>query len=105
MALAFTLSMPNVASWNGRWSGEGKRYVRIVPCRSRAKIDELLAKGYWHHSWPDGWGAGVEVKEVDATTARKLKKQSNGFCGYDWMVDSIMQTGKIRPAYTGCYTS
>lgn len=29
MILAFTLSMPNCASWNGRWSGEGRKYVII----------------------------------------------------------------------------
>jgi hypothetical protein len=31
-------------------------------------------------------------------TARKLKKQSKGFCGYQWMVESIIDFGEILTA-------
>lgn len=30
MILSFTLSMPGRSSWNGRWSGETRRYVWMV---------------------------------------------------------------------------
>ena len=27
MIVCFELSMPNVGSWNGKWSGEDRRYI------------------------------------------------------------------------------
>ena len=97
MILAFHLGMPNCASWNGRWSGEGKRYVIVKTFRS-AKAQEaarhILATGYYHYSWPDGWGAGITVSEVDSRQAAQLRKSSQGFAGYDWMVDTIVRYGK-----------
>jgi hypothetical protein len=39
----------------------------------------------------------VTVKEIpDRKTAAKLRKISSGFCGYDWMVRSIMRDGYIH---------
>jgi hypothetical protein len=97
--LAFTLSMPGVGSWNGRWSGEERIHVRLVPVRagakSRARADELLAERYWRYDFGDGWAAGVSVREVDGPEARQLQRRSAGFCGYDWMVDEIMEHGRI----------
>lgn len=92
MLLAFELSMPNVNSWNGRWSGEGKLYARV---RSFRKDPEF--KDYYHHNFGDGWSAGVKVRKVDAAEARKLRARSAGLCGYDWMIDSIVRDGKIAP--------
>lgn len=97
MILAFTLSMPNCASWNGRWSGEGRKYVIIKAFKGKkaeAKAKTILHTGYYHYSWPDGWGAGITVSKVDQGQARKLRKESQGFCGYDWMVATICEYGK-----------
>lgn len=96
--LLFTLSMPNVGSWNGKWTGEGKPYI-IVDCllkRDADKAKAILDKGYFHYSFGDGWAAGITVKEImDRKEAAKLRKKSAGFFGYNWMVDSIMKNGKI----------
>lgn len=97
MILAFTLSMPNCASWDGKWSGEGKKYVVTRTFNGKAgiaKAEAIRDKGYYHYSWPDGWGAGISVKEVDSRQAAKLRKESQGFCGYDWMVKSIVAYGR-----------
>jgi hypothetical protein len=97
MILAFSLSMPNCASWNGKWSGEGKKYVIVKTFKSKKaieKAEKLRDKGYFHYSWPDGWGAGITVKEVDSSQAAKLRKESQGFCGYDWMVSTICDYGQ-----------
>jgi hypothetical protein len=97
--LAFTLSMPGVGSWNGRWSGEERVYVKLVPVRAglkaRAHADLLLKEGHWRYDFGDGWAAGVSVREVDGPEARQLRCRSAGFCGYDWMVDEIMEHGRI----------
>lgn len=99
MALAFILSMPNNNAWNGRWSGQGKCYaiVRTVGRSNAAKekAAKLAAEKSFYYDFGDGWGASVAVREVDTNEARQLRRQSLGFCGYDWMVGSILTHGKI----------
>lgn len=97
MMLAFTLSMPNRASWNGRWSGEDDVYAIIKTFRGNKQLavaEKILDTGYYHYSFGDGWAAGISVKEVDSAEASKLRRRSKGFCGYDWMVDTIIRFGE-----------
>lgn len=105
MILAFELSMPNCNSWNGRWTGrwtgEGRAYIRTKTFRgakSITKASELI--GYHYYSFGDGWGAGVHVREVDSAEARRIRKKSAGFHGYDWMIESLLQNGLIKPNVT-----
>lgn len=96
--VAFFLSMPSCPSWNGKWSGEGRKYVivkRFTTAKGGQLAAEMIAHGSYWYSWSDGWGAQVSVKEVDGREAARLRKESNGFAGYDWMVESIMSYGKI----------
>jgi len=92
MILSFTLSMPNVGSWNGKWTGESNLYARTRSfARSNvAKGQEILSKGHFRYNFGDGWSAAVAVKEVSSSDAAKIRKHSRGFCGYDWMIDSII---------------
>lgn len=96
MIVAFELSMPGRNSWNGKWSSEERFYVIVRNCGKRPPM-----LGYYSYDFGDGWRAGVTAREVDSATARKMRKQSAGFCGYDWMVDSIVRDGdiysKLRP--------
>ena len=98
MLLAFTLSMPGVSSWDGCWSGEGRIYAKVRPVRkSQAAVEQAnRALGSHGYSFGDGWYARVSVEVVDAKKARKLRKRSAGFCGYDWMIDSILRRGSIE---------
>lgn len=89
--IAFILTMPHVNSWNNKWSGEGNLYAQV---RSLGKKEDSVI-GYYRYSWSDGWGAAVEARKVNAAEARKMRKDSKGFCGYDWMIDSIVRHGKI----------
>lgn len=94
--------MPNRASWNGRWSGEDKKHYIIKKVSDRflkqqdhlKKLHETGADG-WYYRWEDGWGASVSAQIIDGTEARKRRKLSAGFCGYDWMVESILSKGEI----------
>jgi len=98
MQLAFILTMPNRGSWNGGWSGEDRIYCILKSFTSKKdmeKADRLILKKNFHYSWSDGWGANVEVKLVDRAEAMRLRRRSQGFCGYDWMVKSILQYGTI----------
>lgn len=101
MILAFTLTMPGRASWNGRWSGEKKLYVRTRTFRGKdaeAKARRVLDGGSYDYRWPDGWCADVAVAQVDSREAARLRRKSAGFCSYDWMINSILKHGRIVTA-------
>jgi len=91
----FELSMPNRGSWNGGWSGERDRFVkaRTLPSKGNEHVKD---GDYHYYNFGDGWGAGVSVKIVDGVKAKNAAiKGSKGFCSYDWMIDSILERGKI----------
>ncbi len=98
--LCFELSMPNCASWNGRWSGEGNYYavVKSFTKKNEEMANRILKEGYYYHRWDDGWGAGISVKEVDSQEAAKIKRKSKGFRGYDWMIENII-------SHNSCYNA
>jgi len=88
MRLIAKLSMPNVGSWNGKWSGEGDQYT-IAFFVAPDKADKLL--GSYYYNFGDGWGASVQIREP----LKKGEKVTNKFCGYEWMVDEIKLHGRI----------
>lgn len=99
MILCFTLSMPTNNSWNGKWSGDEKFYAKTYCSRSKSFIEKakaILAKESFSYNFGDGWTARIDVEEVDTKEATKIKRKSAGFCGYDWMVDSIVDNIEIR---------
>lgn len=91
--IVFKLTMPGVGSWNGKWSQEGQLFVRTR--RERDVPKELWDKDFFYR-WSDGWCACVSVTRMPAAEARKLERKSKGFCGYDWMIRSIIKHGDIR---------
>ncbi len=78
----------------GKWTGGGKPYVRVRRYPSD-HADKILARGSYYYNFGDGWGASVAVEQVDSKEAAKLRRRSAGFCGYDWMIDSIERHGRI----------
>jgi len=93
--------MPNNNSWNGKWTGEDNLYAKTINFgrskKSNFIAETILNKGYYYYNFGDGWGAGITVEEVDAKEAKQIRNKSAGFCGYDWMVDSIRSHGDILP--------
>lgn len=81
--------MPSNNSWNSRWSGEGNKYT-VAKTVTDKKAKTLL--DYYTYSFGDGWVAGVTVR-----LAKPREKVTNKFCGYNWMVDSILLNGDIKP--------
>jgi hypothetical protein len=63
--------------------------------KAEAKAAIILAKGSYYYNLGDGWAARVSVREVSASEAAKIRCKSAGFCGYDWMIDSIIHYGEI----------
>lgn len=97
MILAFILTMPGRASWNGRWSGDESFHalVRSFPRGKEQQAEELVRLKGFSYDFGDGWRAQIRVQPVDRTEARTLLRRSRGFYGYDWMVDSIINDGDI----------
>lgn len=92
--LVFLLTMPRNNSWNNRWTGEGNIYARS---RSRPKtIENNLDNQEFYYDFGDGWTAKVSTQKMSAKDANKIMKNSKGFCGYDWMIDSILTHGEIK---------
>jgi len=95
--IEFSLSMPGVGAWNGRWSGERQRYLIYKNLTDKiAKISGLdrESKKSWSYRWDDGWCACVSARVM---SKGERKQKSDGFCGYDWMVDSIIWNNEIKP--------
>ena len=94
--IIFELTMPNKGSWNGKWSGEKNRHIRIKSEKSIDKniINKIIDKNYYY-TWDDGWTACISIYKLPAKEARKLEKLSTGFYGYDWMITSILKYNKI----------
>ena len=99
MILCFELSMPGRGSWNGRWSGSDNLYAKVVNMgrskKSAEKARKILEEGSFGYHWNDGWSASVNVREVDGNESRRIRRKTNGFCGYDWMVRSIIRNLEI----------
>ena len=100
MILLFELTMPNVGSWNRHWSGEKDVHIITKTDRQigKKRILELDGQSFYY-SFGDGWGASIHCRIIDRSEAAKLRKRNKGFCGYDWMVRSIIYKNKIE--YTG----
>jgi hypothetical protein len=100
MILSFILSMPSRGSWNGGWSGGRNLYAKVINFgktqKGQRQAEAILKKRRYSYSFGDGWAAAIDVREVDATEAARLRRKSKGFCGYDWMVDSIRFNGTIE---------
>ena len=91
--IVFKLTMPNRNTWNGKWSGDEKVFAKIKYNKDVPK--EIIGKSFLYH-WDDGWTACVSVDKMDSKEARAYIKKSVGFCGYDWMIESIIRYGEIR---------
>lgn len=91
--LAYILTMPNRGSWNGQWSGQGNLYARVG--KPGKEVEKRLAGRNFYYRWDDGWGANVEVVKINAAEARKYRRDTKGFCGYDWMIASIIKHDEI----------
>lgn len=90
--IVFLLDMPNRGSWNDKWSGEGRCYARVY--KDNKVPTELVGKTYYYR-WDDGWTASITVQKIDANEVKYYRKNSVGFFGYDWMIESLINHGYI----------
>ena len=92
----FKLTMPHIGSWNGKWSyGEGKNFTlqERLPQEEVDCLFEGATKAHWYHPWNDGWTACITARIM---SKGERSKPSDGFMGYEWMVVSIINYGRIK---------
>lgn len=94
--VCFELTMPNRGSWNNKWSQENDRHYIIKDfCKTYFDEHKNNLVGSWWYTWSDGWSACVTGEVIDGKESAKRKRMKTKFCGYDWMVNSIIYYGKI----------
>lgn len=93
--IEFRLSMPGCPSWNGKWSGAERRYaiLRKLADEDAAKLFGGAIEKSWSHHWSDGWTAQITARLVPSG---ERFHRADGFCGYDWMVENILDHGTTR---------
>ena len=91
----FKLSMPSNNSCNGKWTGDKKNYAITKNITNKATERLKLNNGEqsWYYSFGDGWTACITARIIQK--GERLPK-SDGFCGYNWMVEDIWLYGEIR---------
>lgn len=69
MILSFELTMPNVGSWNSKWTGADKRYYVIKKISKRYfDAQEFFAqlkqagRDSFYYNFGDGWGQILLLK-------------------------------------------
>lgn len=83
----FELTMPNVGSWNGQWSGRDNKYT--IECKLPKDKLHLIGQSFYYN-FGDGWGASVSCR------LKGTEKATKKFCGYEWMVRSIIKNESIK---------
>ena len=89
--ILFILSMPVVVSWDGKWSGDDKRYymTRVLDY----PYEENLIGKKFRHKFADGSVAEVSCISVHVDIGEYLMTLSDGFYAYEWMITNIIQNG------------
>ena len=104
MFILFKLTMPQCGSWNGKWSGENRDYSQVINFgRTKKGIENgksILAKKHFYYDFGDEWTAMIGVQEIDGKEATRIRRKRQDFCGYDWMIMSIIENGIITTRKT-----
>ena len=96
--------MPICNSQDGKWSGRDRN---LVICRKLGrKVSDLerakslatndMAHTNYLYCFDDGWMASIRVDLVSLKESKRCMDTSDGFYGYEWMIDSILKYGNIR---------
>ena len=75
----------------------GLEYDSMVLCENPQPLPKDRIGKTYSYDFGDGWVACISVIKLNGNDKeyRQLKKRNAGFCGYNWMVDSIIVYDEI----------
>jgi len=98
-SLVFELSFPSFNTWNGKTIFNDHYHAALRPIRrgidAMQKASQIVSFGPYRYDFGDGWVASLSARIVDAREARSIRARSIGFMGYEWMIESILSSGRI----------
>ena len=94
--VVFSLTMPKNNAWNNKWSGDNETHAIILDKNKIPNVDKLIKTSSFSYDFGDGWIAEIKVSLINNYEASLIKKNNQGFFGYDWMVQSIISNGEIK---------
>ena len=105
--LLFEYGHSRVGSWNGKWSGEGSVFAKeVLRTKERKQHLESLgidckkgAKHKFTHDFGDGWVAEINMTVGNKKDFKQIMNASQGFMGYEWIIDSILKHGKVKQKF------
>lgn len=105
--LLFEYGHSRIGSWDGKWSGEGSVFAKeVLLTKERKQHLESLGidckKGVKHkfsHDFGDGWVAEINMTVGNKKDFKEIMKASQGFMGYEWLIDSILKYGKVKQKF------
>jgi hypothetical protein len=89
MILQFELTISNHNTCDGIIENKGRYFIHLNV--AKLKANKLNGRNF-RYSFGDGW-------ETTITVSKNKRQKSNGFLGYDWMVDDILKYDKIFPIH------
>lgn len=94
--VSYELTMPNRGSWDGKWTGDGKKYYHIERYKNKYYNENILPlietpSATFHYDFGDGWGANIKIQVIDKQEAKNRQKITAGFAGYEWMIKSLIK--------------
>lgn len=95
VVVKFILTMSKIGSWNGKWSGTDKEYALY---QEVTEFKWVCLKNEYFYDFGDGWEVCIKVINPAVTPELGWSRRhvcTDGFCGYEWMVDAILLRGKI----------
>lgn len=81
---------------NLEWSGSEDQYLLYLSLGTKTLATlgfDTNVEQSWSYSFGDGWQACVTGRVMNHG---EKKQKSSGFCGYNWMVNSIVSYNEIK---------
>ena len=101
--ISFEYHTTQIGSWDKKWSGSGKVFAKLktISKEQKEKLEKMgfaIQKGKshsFHYDFQDGWACNVTMTVGTKKEFQSIMRQSQGFLGYDWMIQDILENGQI----------
>ena len=92
--LAFRLTMLCHAPLRSSW--QDKNFVACRQFMEQLRTRTIAVNGPYTYRFSDGYTAHISAFVINEAQRNRLLNESDGFGGYEWMIDSIIKHGEIK---------